>query len=322
MTRELTYFEAANEALNEEFLRDDRTVHLSADLPVQLQKRFGADRVRATPISESAFVGAGIGLAGSGFRPVVNLRMAAFMFVAMDQFINQAAKISYMFGGQARFPIVYRATIGAGMSMAAQHSINPYSMFMNIPGIKIILPTTPYDMKGLLKTAIRDDNPVLSFEHWALARVKGPVPEEEYTVPFGKAEVRREGTDVTVVALAHMLYAALEAAQEMEKAGISVEVIDPRTLIPMDKAAIRASVAKTGRLVVVDEGCQTAGAAAEIISLAVEDAETFSRLKAQPLRVCSPDVPIPYSPPMEKYVLPNKEKVLAALNQALQTSNH
>ncbi|MBI2910131.1 MAG: alpha-ketoacid dehydrogenase subunit beta [Chloroflexi bacterium] len=318
MTREITYAEAANEALQEEFLRDDRLVHLSTDAPGDLQKRFGSDRVRTTPISESAYVGAAIGLAGSGFRPIVNVRWSTFMFVAMDQFINQAAKITYMCGGQARFPIVYRLWVGGGMSMAAQHSMSPYAMFMNIPGLKVILPATPYDMKGLLKAAIRDNNPVLSFEHWALSKIKGPVPEEEYTVPFGNVEVKRQGTDVTVVALSHMLYAALEAAQELGKEGISVEVLDPRTLIPMDKASIRASVAKTGRLVVIDEACQTAGAAAEVISVVVEDAPTFKRLKAPPLRVCAPDVPIPYSPPMEKFVLPNKEKVLAAVRKVLR----
>ncbi|MBI4287676.1 MAG: alpha-ketoacid dehydrogenase subunit beta [Chloroflexi bacterium] len=316
--REITYAEAAAEALREEFRRDDRTVHLSTDAPLQLQKEFGRDRVRVTPISESAFVGAAIGLAGSGFRPVVNIRMATFMFVAMDQFINQAAKITYMFGGQARFPIVYRVSVGAGMSMAAQHSISPYSMFMNIPGIKLIIPSTPYDMKGLLKTAIRDNNPVLSFEHTALGQVKGEAPEEEYTIPFGKAALRRQGSDVTVVALANMVHVALEAARELEKEGVSVEVIDPRTLVPLDKASIRESVARTGRLVVVDEACQTGGAAAEIASVVVEDSQTFKRLRSAPVRVCAPDVPIPYSPPMEKFVLPDKQRVMAAVKEALK----
>lgn len=316
--REITYAEAAAEALREEFRRDDRTVHLSTDAPLSLQKEFGPSRVRATPISETAFVGAAIGLAGSGFRPVVNVRMATFMFVAMDQFINQAAKITYMFGGQARFPILYRVTIGAGMSMAAQHSINPYSIFMNIPGLKLVIPSTPYDVKGLLKAAIRDNNPVLSFEHMALAQVKGDVPDDEYTVPFGQAALRRQGTDVTVVALANMAQVALEAARELEREGISLEVIDPRTLVPMDKTAIRDSVSKTGRLVVADEACQTCSAAAEIISVAMEDRQTFAHLKAAPVRVCAPDVPIPYSPPMEKFVLPDKQKVVAAVREALK----
>ncbi len=260
---------------------------------------------------------AAIGLAGSGFRPVVNIRMATFGFVAMDQFVNQAAKITYMFGGQARFPIVYRMTVGAGMSKAAQHSINPYPMYMNIPGLKIILPATPYDVKGLLKTAIRDNNPVICFEHMALADVTGEVPEEEYTIPFGQAAVRKKGNDVTVVALAKMMYEALAAAEEMEREGVSLEVIDPRTLVPLDRQTIRDSVAKTGRLVVVDEACQTCGAAAEIASLVVEDDTTFSCLKSAPKRVCALDVPIPYSPPLEQYVLPNKEKIVAAVREAV-----
>ncbi|OFZ96715.1 MAG: hypothetical protein A3H35_07915, partial [Betaproteobacteria bacterium RIFCSPLOWO2_02_FULL_62_17] len=232
-SRSITFNQATLEALQEEFRRDKKTVHLSTDVPVPLRQEFGAARIRATPISESSFVGAATGLAGSGFRPVVNIRMATFGFVAMDQMVNQAAKITYMFGGQARFPIVYRMTVGAGASMAAQHSINPYPMYMNVPGLKIILPSTPYDAKGLLKTAIRDDNPVISFEHSALLNLDGEVPEEEYTIPFGVAAVRRVGTDVTVVALARMALFAMEVAADMEREGVSLEVIDPRTLVPL-----------------------------------------------------------------------------------------
>ena len=313
--REITYSKAATEALHEEFRRDPKTIHMATDVPAPLRDEFGDARVRVTPISESSFVGAAIGLAGSGFRPVVNIRMATFGFVATDQIVNQAAKITYMFGGQARFPIVYRMTVGAGGSMAAQHSISPYSMYMNIPGLKIVLPSTPYDIKGLLKTAIRDNNPVLFFEHRGLAGIKGEVPEEEYTVPFGRAEVKREGTGVTVVALAWMVQEALAAADELEGHGISVEVIDPRTLIPLDRDTIRASVAKTGRLVVVDEACRTCGAAAEIASLVVEDPNTFGCLKAPPKRLCGLDVPIPYSPPMEKYIVPDKEKIIATIKE-------
>jgi len=290
---------------------------MSEHVNVPLQKEFGAVRVRETPISESAFVGAGIGLAGSGFRPVVDIGMATFGFVAMDQIVNQAAKITYMFGGQAEFPILYRMTVGAGMSMAAQHCISPYPMYMNAPGLKIILPSTPYDMKGLMKAAIRDNNPVISFEHRALGDIVGDVPEEEYVIPLGVADVKREGTDVTVVALAKMVHIALDVASELEAEGISVEVIDPRTLVPLDRDSIRASVAKTGRLVVVDEACQTCGAAAEIISLVVEDGETYGLLKASPKRVCAPDVPVPFSPPMEQYVAPDKKKVLAAVRQVM-----
>ena len=315
--RKLSYQQAALEALQEEFRRDGKTLYMSEHVNVPLQKEFGAARVRETPISESAFVGAGIGLAGSGFRPVIDIGMATFAFVAMDQIVNQAAKITYMFGGQAEFPILYRMTVGAGMSMAAQHCISPYPMYMNAPGLKIILPSTPYDMKGLMKAAIRDNNPVISFEHRALGDIVGDVPEEEYVIPLGVADVKREGTDVTVVALAKMVHIALDVASELEAEGISVEVIDPRTLVPLDRDSIRASVAKTGRLVVVDEACQTCGAAAEIISLVVEDGETYGLLKASPKRVCAPDVPVPFSPPMEQYVAPDKKKVLAAVRQVM-----
>jgi len=317
--REITYTQASLEALQEEFRRDEKTIHIGTGIPAALRQEFGEDRVRGTPISESAFVGAAIGVAGSGFRPVVNIGMATFGFVATDQIVNQAAKITYMFGGQARFPIVYRMSVGAGRSMAAQHSISPYSMYMNVPGLKIILPSTPYDVKGLLKTAIRDNNPVISFEHSALGQVMGEVPEEEYTIPFGQAAIRKEGTDVTVVALANMAHEALAAAEEMERQGISLEVIDPRTLVPLDKQTIKASVAKTGRLVVVDEACQTCGVAAEITSLVVEDDETFSCLKSPLRRVCGFDIPIPYSPPMEKYAVPDKDSIIAAVKELIVT---
>jgi pyruvate/2-oxoglutarate/acetoin dehydrogenase E1 component len=315
--KKLSYEQAASEALLEEFRRDPKTVHLSTDIPLELRREFGEARIRQTPISESAFVGAAIGLAGSGFRPVVNIRMATFGFVAMDQFVNQAAKITYMFGGQARFPIVYRMTVGASKSFAAQHSISPYSMYMNVPGLKIILPATPYDMKGLMKTAIRDNNPVISFEHTALDSIEGEVPEGEYTIPFGQAVIRKEGTDVTVVALAKMVHETLAVAEEMEKEGISLEITDPRTLIPFDRETIKASVAKTGRLVVVDEACITCGAAAEITALVVEDDRIFRCLKSSPKRVCGIDVPIPYSPPMENYALPDREKIKAALREVM-----
>ena len=316
--REITYAEAALEALQEEFRRDDRTVHLATDISEPLLEEFGEERVRVTPISESAFVGAAIGLAGSGFRPVVDIRMATFGFVAMDQIMNQAAKITYMFGGQAEFPILFRMTVGTGMSMAAQHSINPYPMYMNIPGLKIILPSTPYDIKGLLKTAIRDNNPVVSFEHMGLDGLTGEVPEKEYTLPFGRALVRREGSDVTVVALAKMAHLCLEVAGEMEKDGISVEIIDPRTLMPLDRESFKASVMKTGRLVVVDEACRTCGTAGEIISSVVEDVKVFNSLKASPKRVCGLDVPIPFSLPMEKYVVPDKEKIASAISAVME----
>ncbi len=311
--RVITFEQASTEALQEEFRRNPRTVHMSTDVPLDLQKEFGESRVRCTPISESGFVGASIGLAGSGFRVVTNIRMATFGFVAMDQMFNHAAKITYMFGGQAKFPILYRMTSGAGGSAAAEHSVSPYAMYMNNPGLKIIMPTTPYDIKGLFKTAFKDNNPVVSFEHMLLGGVKGEVPEYEYSIPFGQASIRREGTHVTVVALAKMVLDALAVAEKLEKQGISVEVIDPRTLVPLDINTISASVMKTGRLVVVDEACQTCGAAAEIVALIAGDKEVFKALKAAPVRVCGLNVPIPFSPPMEKYVLPDQEKITAAV---------
>src|SRR5512136_1520561 len=218
--REITFEQAATEAIQEEFRRNPRTVHLSTDLAADLQREFGADRIRVTPIAENNFVGASIGLAGSGFRTVSNIRMATFGFVALDQMMNHAAKITYMFGGQTKFPILYRLTVGAGFSGAAEHSISPYSMYMNVPGLKIILPTTPYEVKGLLKTALRDNNPVISFEHFLLGRTTGEVPDVEYFIPFGKARIRRKGSDVTVVALARMVYEALAAAEDLAKQNI------------------------------------------------------------------------------------------------------
>jgi len=318
--REITYQQAVLEALREEFRRDEKTLYFGTNINYELRQEFGEARVRGTPISESGFVGAAVGLAGSGFRPVVDIGMATFGFVAMDQMVNQAAKITYMFGGQAKFPIVIRMTVGTGQFMAAQHSISPYPIYMNTPGLKIILPSTPRDVKGLLKTAIRDNNPVIYFEHRLLGDITGEVPEEEYTIPLGLAEVKRKGADVTVVALARMVHVALDAAAEMAKEDISLEVIDPRTLVPLDRAAIRASVAKTGRLVVVDEACATCGAAAEIISLVVEDEETYALLKSHPKRVCGPDIPIPFSPPLEQYVAPDREKLILALREVIKKS--
>jgi pyruvate/2-oxoglutarate/acetoin dehydrogenase E1 component len=315
--RKISYNQATAEALQEEFRKNDKLVHMAEDIPQDLYDEFGAERIRMTPISESAFVGAAIGVAGSGFRAVADVRMATFAFCAFDQFVNQAAKITYMFGGQAKFPILYRQRNGLGVSAAAQHSVNPYSMYMNVAGLKIIIPATPYDAKGLLKTALRDDNPVISFEHMKLGEVEGEVPEKEYTIPFGKAAVMRKGKDVTVVAISYMVYEAMAATEEVKKLGISVEVIDPRTLVPMDKETIRNSVMKTGRLVVVDEACQTCSAAAEILSVVVEDADTFKSLKAPTKRVCGLDVPVPFSAPMEKYAIPDKDRIVEAIKEVV-----
>jgi pyruvate/2-oxoglutarate/acetoin dehydrogenase E1 component len=222
-----------------------------------------------------------------------------------------------MFGGQTTFPITYRASVGGGTKLAAQHSQSPYSMFMNLAGLKIILPSTPYDMKGLLKSAIRDDNPVISFESTRLMGTKGEVPDEDYTLPLGKADVKREGSDITVVAIAWLVGEALAAAETLAKEGISVEVVDPRSLYPIDEETIRASVRKTGRLVIADEAGPTAGASAEIAALATEDPETFAALKAPPKRVCALQVPIPYSPVLEDHVFPDRDKIAAGVRELL-----
>src|ERR1700686_1244472 len=262
--RELTYNKAALEAIAEEMRRDPQIFYMSTDALPPLLKEFGPERIKETPITEAALTGMAIGAAGCGFRPIVNWRQGKFLFVAKDQIVNQAAKIHYMFGGQVSFPILYRASVGGGGLVAAQHSQSPYSMFMNVAGLKMFLPSTPHDMKGLLKTAIRDNNPVISFESSRLMGKKGEVPEGDYTIPFGKADIKPEGSDVTVVALAWLVYEALAAAEELDKDGISVEVVDPRTLVPLDAETIRTSVQKTGRLVIAAEAGPTAGFSAEI----------------------------------------------------------
>ena len=319
--REITFTEALEEALAEEMRRDDRVITMATDFVTASHvKEFGPARVRYTPISESVLTGMGLGAAGCGFRPVVNWRMVTFSFVAMDQIVNQASKIRYMFGGQADFPVTYRCTTGGGIGLAAQHSQSPYSIWMHLAGLKIILPSTPADAKGLLKSAIRDNNPVVSFESSRLATLKGPVPDGEYTVPIGVADVKREGSDVTVVALAYYVHEALEVAEELAREGIAVEVVDPRTLVPMDEEMIRASVRKTGRLVIVDEAPPICSAAAEIAALVTEDLETFRALKAPVQRVCAVPVPVPYSPPLEQAALPDKARLTAAIRRVLEAS--
>ncbi len=319
--KEVTYGEAVLEAFREEMRRDSKVFHLCGGLgPLAgLIPEFGEERVRVCPISEDAYVGASIGAAGSGFRPIVSPGMMTFAFTAMDQIVNQMAKIHYMFGGQAAFPIVFRASTGGGRSAAAQHSQSPHPMFMNLAGIKLVMPSTPYDAKGLMKSAIRDNNPVIFFEDQILAAgtEKEQVPDEDYTVPIGVADVKRQGSDVTVIAISKMVQEALAAAVDMEGSGVSVEVVDPRTLAPLDKPALRASVQKTGRVVIVDEACITCSAAAEIAAVITEDPATFRALKAPPKRVCAPDVPIPYSPVMEQFCLPNADDIARGVRDVL-----
>src|SRR5262245_52927387 len=276
--------------------RDSRVIVMGTDFTGDLAKEFGPTRVRYTPISEAVITGMGLGAAGSGFRPIVNWRMVTFSFVAMDQIVNQASKIRYMFGGQADFPVTYRCTTGGGIGLAAQHSQSPYSMWMHLAGLKIILPSCPADAKGLLKSAIRDNNPVVSFECSRLATHTGPVPDGDHLVPLGLGEVKRPGTDVTIIALAYYVGEALAVADELAREGISVEVVDPRTLVPMDVLTLRASARKTGRVVIVDEAPATCSAASEISALLVEDPDTCQVLKSPVRRVCGAPRPVPLRP--------------------------
>ena len=316
--RELTFQQALDEAVAEEMRRDPRVITMATDFTGDPIKEFGPSRVRFTPISESVITGMGLGAAGCGYRPIVNWRMVTFSFVAMDQVVNQASKIRYMFGGQADFPVTYRCSTGGGIGLAAQHSQSPYSMWMHLAGLKIILPATPADAKGLLKSAIRDNNPVVSFECSRLATVKGPVPDGDHLVPIGVADVKREGTDVTVVGLAYYVSEALAVAEALAREGISVEVIDPRTLVPMDVDTLRASARKTGRVVILDEAPATCSAASEIAALLAEDPETFRALKAPIRRVCAVPVPVPYSPTLERAALPSRDDIVAAVHEVLK----
>jgi pyruvate/2-oxoglutarate/acetoin dehydrogenase E1 component len=319
--RELTYVQAGLEAVAEEMRRDPKIFYMTTDPIMPLLKEFGEKRMRATPIAEGALTGMAIGAAGSGYRPIMDWRQVTFSFVAMDQIVNQAAKIHYMFGGQRTFPILYRANVGGGTRLAAQHCQCPWSMFMNLSGLKMFLASTPYDLKGLLKTAIRDNNPVISFESNRLLTSKGPVPAEEYTIPLGKADIKRQGRDVTIVAVAWLVHEALAAADELAKEGISAEVVDPRTLVPLDVDTIRASVRKTGRLVVADEAGPTAGLSAEIAAVATEDRQTFQKLKAPVKRVCAHNVPIPYSPVLEDFVFPDRKRIVDGVRELLTASS-
>ncbi len=323
--RQITYVQAINEAIAEEMSRDGRVFLMGEDVQIAafgttvgLVEKFGSERVRNTPISETGFVGAGIGAALTGFRPIVEVQLASFLWVAMDQICNQASKIRYMSGGQANLPLTIRSLNGVIGSAAAQHSETLYSTFLNVPGLKIAAPSTPYDAKGMLKTAIRDDNPVLFFEHLKLGAKKGEVPEEEYLVPLGKASIVREGSDATVVAIAWMVDIALEAATKLSEEKISVEVIDVRSLAPLDHQTILQSIGKTGRLVIVDEAHKTGSAAAEIAAFIAE--EGFSSLRAPIKRIAGLDVPIPFSPPMEQFVIPTPEKVVTAVQEIVKTN--
>jgi pyruvate dehydrogenase E1 component beta subunit len=323
--RELTYRDALREALREEMLRDERVFLIGEDIgrywggafkvTKGLAEEFGDERVRDTPISESAIIGVAVGAAITGMRPVAEIMFGDLSTLAMDQICNQAAKICYMFGGQTKVPLVIRTPFGAGVNIASHHSQSLEAWFMHTPGLLVAVPSTPYDAKGLLKTAIRGDNPVMFFEHKLLYPIKGEVPEEGYTIPFGVAEVKREGEDVTVFATLYMVHKALAAAQELRKQGISVEVVDPRTLVPLDKEAIIRSVKKTGRIVIVTEDCKTAGVSAEIAAIVAEEALDY--LDAPIKRVAEPDTPIPFSPLLEQFVIPNEKTIIKAVKEVL-----
>lgn len=310
----VTYSEAAKQAIVEEMRRNSRVFVMGQDVQTgaysDAMKEFGPERVRNTPICEAGFYGAGIGAALTGMRPVIEAAFSTFFYSAMDQITNQAAKSRYMFGGQASVPLVIRSIVAYSVGLAAHHSDRPWGLFAQVPGLKIIVPSTPYDAKGLLKSAIRDGNPVLCFDDSTLSGLRGEVPEGDYTVPLGVADIKRFGSDVTVVALAAAVHHSLVAAQILESEGISVEVVDVRTVAPLDRRTIIESVVKTGRLVVVDPAPGTCSVASEVAATVAEHA--FERLKAPIIRLTAPDVPVPFSPALERLMYPTSESIAAA----------
>ncbi len=321
--RTITCRQAVNEALREELARDPMVVMIGEDIGPYggnfkvtegLWREFGDARVLDTPISENGICGVGLGLAITGMRPIVEVMFSDFTANAMDQLVNQAAKARYMSGGQVSTSMVVRTVIGGGRSSAAQHSQSLHAWFMHVPGFKVAIPSTPYDLKGLLKTAVRMDDPVMFFEHKMGYNLQGEVPDGEWLIEFGKADVKRAGTDVTVVATSLMVMRALAAAERLEQEGISVEVVDPRTLVPLDIGTIAASVKKTGRVVIADEGHVTCGVGAEIAAQIAYDC--FDYLDAPIERVGTLDVPIPFSPPMENYVVPSEDDIVYAVKKA------
>jgi len=279
-----------------------------------LEKQFGSHRVRNTPISECGFIGAAVGAAVAGLRPIPILMFNDFMGVAFDQIFNQMAKLRYMTGGKVKVPVVLRTTIGGGLSAAAQHSQCLYAILVHIPGLKCVTPSTPYDAKGLFITALRQEDPTVFFEHkYLYSRIKGHVPEEQYTIPLGLADIKREGSDVTIVGIARTVHMALEAASSLEKENISAEVVDPRTLKPLDKETILKSVKKTGRLVVVDEANPRCGIATDIAAIVAD--EGFDSLDTPIKRVTALDTPVPFSPPLEQSYLPDPQKIIETVKE-------
>lgn len=322
--RKISYLEAVTEALREEMRRDERVFIMGEEVCLLggafrvtrgFREEFGDERVRDTPISEAAIIGSALGAAVTGMRPIAEIMYIDFITVGMDQLVNQVAKMRYMSGGKFSIPLVIRTVVGAGSASAAQHSQNLQALFMHIPGILVAVPSTPLDAKGLLKSAIRCDDPVLFVEHQGLYNSKGLVPEGEYTIPLGKAEVRREGLDLTIVATLAMVAKALKAAEKLAEEGIQAEVIDPRTLVPLDRETILTSVRKTGRLVTVSEAPLTGGEGSEIAAIVCEEA--FPYLKAPVKRVAALDVPIPFNPNLERSVLPQVEDIVTAAKSVI-----
>ncbi|MBU2494944.1 MAG: alpha-ketoacid dehydrogenase subunit beta [Candidatus Omnitrophica bacterium] len=314
--REITYRQALNEALSEEMERDQSVFLMGEDVAVyggaygvtlNLMQKFGEKRVRDTAISEAAIIGAGLGAAITGMRPVVEIMYIDFMGICLEQIGNQVAKIRYMFGGKTRVPLVIRTEGGAGRTLGAHHSQSLESWFIHVPGLKVIMPATPADAKGLLKSSIREDNPILFIEHKMLYNVKGPVPEGEYLLPIGKADVKRPGKDATVIAYSRMLYSTLEAAKRLAEDGIEVEVIDPRTLLPLDMETIAESVRKTHRAIIVEEDTKTGGTGAEIGMQIMENC--FDELDAPVLRIAGADIPMPKSAVLEKLAIPDADRI-------------
>ncbi|MDO8432278.1 MAG: alpha-ketoacid dehydrogenase subunit beta [Candidatus Binatus sp.] len=319
---QLNFIQAINTALAEEMERDPLTFLMGEDVILSafgatkgLIDKFGPKRVRNTPISEAGFVGAAVGAAMAGTRPICEVEFASFFYCAFDQVCNQAAKLRYMSGGQATMPITFRAVFGAMGGAAAQHSETVYAQFLSVPGLKLVVPSGPSDMKGLLKSAIRDNNPVIVFEHGGLGRLKEEVPGGDHLVPLGKAAIKREGKNVTLVAIGAMVPKAMKVADKLAKENISVEVLDPRTLIPLDEDAILASVEKTNRVVIADEGHLRGGAAADIAAIVAD--KGFDFLDAPVRRVTSLDVPIPFSPPLEKAAIADEARIEAAIRDVV-----
>jgi pyruvate dehydrogenase E1 component beta subunit len=314
--KKITYAQAIIEAIDEEMQRDKNIILLGEDVGVYggtfktsvgLIDKYGEWRVRDTPISENSFVGLSLGAALTGLRPIVEIMFGDFLTLAMDQIANQAAKIRYMSGGQFKVPLTIRTSLGGGCSAAAQHSQSLHALFCHIPGLKVVVPSSAAEVKGLLKTAIRDDNPVIFFEHKMEHNKIYEVPEEEHTIPFGVANILRRGEDITIIGTSNQALHALQAAEKLAKEGINVEVIDPRTLVPFDKDTVIKSVKKTGRLLIVDEGYERCGVAAEIAMSILKD--VFYYLNAPVERLTTANVPLPFSPVLEYYVIPDEKKI-------------